>query len=185
MMKITILVLVLLLLLGIASFLVRESKAVAEDRVAAALVALSKRTNDDAFVIITAKPTERYVQFSVRGNQTVYFDVPLFAQDKPGKYSVLQYDEVAEIPKGFGGTKTRYISRDEETRLKAYLAKRGISYAVVLVAGKGPDGVITSYMQSLTGDLTIPVSAYRGFVQGIFQNVYRLDEPWQLEIEDN
>ena len=162
-----------------------DSEDEGEDPIATALVALSQRTNEDAFVIFRAAPTGKRVQFSVRNVQSVYFHFPVLFQSIPSHYSVLRFEDAIAIPPGFAGSVDRILTDDEEDRLKVMLDDLGLDYEENIEAGRTPDGEIVAYMKSIRGDLDVPESEYSSFVLDVFGKVYRITDAFELEIEEN
>lgn len=120
------------------------------------------------FVIVTAMPSERYVQFAARpGGEGHRFDV-----DCSSSPPLRRTDEV----------ESRYLSVEEEVRLKAFLDKAGHLWEAKYCLTQSKDGQRMGYNLYFVGRLAGP-KAVAPFVQQVFKEVYRLASIRSIEIE--
>lgn len=157
--------------------------------IAKALNDLKTRTNDDAFVIIEALPSGKFVQFSKYANDEIYFNFPIYSVDvaeSDGTESLVETTEVSSIPKDLEGDTSRMLSIDEEKRLKAYVSKWNLAYDVICYEGRIPNSTLpVSYFCDIEGDLTIDNDRYSEFIIGVFNEVYRLESGYEINVVEN
>ena len=125
------------------------------ERIAAALEALSQRSNDDAFVILLDLRTERFVQFSGGAGRELLLDLP-----------------------------SQTLDRDETLRAAVYFRELGLELEDYEVYDR-PGGRVVGRQRSFQRELGKDVEAATEMALQIFQRVYLLPREFELVIEEN
>lgn len=151
------------------------------DRSAARL--LSAGPDALTFVIVTEMPSERYVQFAARG-QVITFDFPVLGAVRPGVEGHRFDVDCSSSPplRRADEVESRYLSVEEEVRLKAFLDKAGHLWEAKYCLTQSKDGQRMGYNLYFVGRLAGP-KAVAPFVQQVFKEVYRLASIRAIEIE--
>jgi hypothetical protein len=135
------------------------------------------------FVIVTEMPSERYVQFAARG-QVITFDFPVLGAARPGVEGHRFDVDCSSSPplRRTDEVESRYLSVEEEVRLKAFLDKAGHLWEAKYCLTQSKDGQRMGYNLYFVGRLAGP-KAVAPFVQQVFKEVYRLSSIRSIEIE--
>lgn len=176
-------------LLLISSVLLLNGCVKAEDidphGIKQALLDLATRRNEDAYVIVEALPSERYVQFSNYNDGIVYFNFPILSVEIVPFDGVVRTEYINRLPELNEALVDRLLSIEEEERLIKYLKNQGIDYEVVYFSGEFPEGRVVSYFKDIEGDLAITPAKYSEFIIGVFEEVYLLSDITEIRISEN
>ncbi|MDQ8196399.1 hypothetical protein QEH59_18365 [Coraliomargarita sp. SDUM461004] len=163
-----------------------EPETQSDDPIATALEKLKERKNDDAFVIIEALPTENYVQFATYSDQSIFVDFPIstYEPEEDGFIGIVETEKVIRTSEIEGYRLTRFISEDEEIRLRKYLLKWQVDFEVHEEKGTTPSGKVANFFTSIEAGFDLAPNKRSEFVKGVFTEVFLLTN-YELNIIEN
>lgn len=147
------------------------------DAVAREIVALSQRTNADAFVIFEAAPTDRYVQFANRDGGII-FDLPIQSVSLVGTPDFVESGPPASAPPELVGEieSNRFVSEAEVERLRSVLERFGLNSSSTFEASRDFMGDVVGWSETIRGAYTLSPDSTRQLLDLVFREAYSLQD---------
>ncbi len=135
------------------------------------------------FLIVTEMPSEKYVQFAA-DHKAIAFDIPLFGALRADAEGTFRDVDCSQSPPAMRRDEvdTRYVSVDEERRLKAVLDAAGHAWRTEYCISESQEGRRVGFNATLKGQLPGP-KAVVPFVERVFKEAYGLPAVRAIEIE--
>ena len=146
---------------------------------------LRYKNYNEAWVIITSEPSNKFLQFFSSGN-IIYFEIPIRSEIK-NKY----IENNLSLKIDSAGTTTSFIpimTNKEMNKLKIFLNEYDIKYITDRQSFIEPSIFnqtdTTGWVTRIVGELNIESNKYMKFIDSYFENVYEIDldvESYKIE----